>query len=137
MATWKEIKAGNFRLLSGMAGDRPKDFAHIRSFGDKNSATTHDGIKVERQEFFFIEGYGLVTAVPYELHFCYEDKSGKLGRWIFMCTCGSPCGIISYNDMKTLMDVHGTEDGYVMACLSHTTSKQNTGVGRHADNSSE
>jgi len=54
-----------------------------------------------------------------------------------MCTCGSMSGIISYNEMKTLMTVQGTETGYVLACIAHTNSKQQTGVGRHADNSSE
>ena len=112
-----------------------QNFASIRSWGDKNSATTHDGLKVERQDYIFIEGYGMVKCVPYELHFVWEDKSGKRGRWVFMCSCGSPAGIISYKAMSGMMSPELGE--YVLCCLAHTTSKMNTGIGRHADNSSE
>ena len=61
------------------------EFGTIRGWGDKNKATTHDGLTVERQEYIFVEGYGMVRAVPYELHFIWEDKSKKRGRWVFMC----------------------------------------------------
>jgi len=79
----------------------------------------------------------MVKTIPYELHFCYEDKSKKIGRWAFMCTCGSIAGIISYKEMKSLMTVTGNENGYVLACVAHTSSKQNTGIGMHADWSHE
>lgn len=111
------------------------DFASIRSWGDKNSAITYDGLKIERQEYFFIEGYGMVYAVPYELHMVYEDKSRKIGRWIFMCSCGSPAGIVSYKAMSGMMSPKLGE--YVMCCLAHTASKANVGVGKHADGSTE
>ena len=137
MATWKQIKEGNYKLLSGMTGDKPKDFARIRSFNDKNSAITHDGVRVERLEFLFIEGYGMVKNLPTSLHFCYEDTSKKLGRWVYMCSCGSPGGVISYNELKNIMTVDGTEVGYVLACLAGVASKQNTGIFRHADGSTE
>jgi len=128
------IKNENLRyILAGQASD----FARIRSWGDKNSAITHDGLKVERQELLYAEGYGMVKVIPYELHFIYEDKSRKKGRWAFMCTCGSIAGIISYKEMVKLMTVVGNEVGYVLACISHTTSKQNVGVGKHADGSTE
>lgn len=112
-------------------------YAKIRSFNSKNEAVTFDRLKVERTEFLYAEGYGLVKCVGYELHFVYEDMSKKSGRWSFMCTCGSPAGIISYNEVKHLMTVTGLEKGFILACISHTTSKQNVGVGKHADNSSE
>ena len=121
----------------------PKDsnvtgFARIKKWGgDKNSAVTFDNIKVERQELIYAEGYGMVKPIPYELHFIYEDKSKKKGRWAFMCTCGSIAGIISYKEMTQMMTVEGTEAGYVLACVAHTASKQNTGIGRHADGSTE
>lgn len=138
MATWKEVKAGNFKLLSSMGiRETPKDFSRIRSFNGKNSAITHDGVKVERLEFLFIEGYGMVKNLPTTMHFCYEDKSKKLGRWVFMCSCGSPGGIISYNELKSIMTVDGTEVGYILACLAGVASKKNTGIFRHADNSTE
>lgn len=132
---WSKIKEGNFQYLNSMGGVKAQDFARIRSFGDKNSAITYDGLKVERQEWFFAEGYNMVRAVPYELHFVYEDKSGKPGRWSFMCTCGSLAGIISYKEVATLMSIENK--GYILGCIAHTASKQNTGVGTHADGSHE
>lgn len=112
-----------------------KDFGTIRGWGDKNTATTYDGLLVERQEYIFVEGYGMVRCVPYELHFIWEDKSKKIGRWSFMCSCGSPAGIISYKAMSGMMSPKLGE--HVLCCLSHTSSKMNTGIGRHADDSSE
>lgn len=107
-------------------------FSKIKSWGgDKNSAITHDGLKVERQELIYAEGYGMVKPIPYELHFIYEDKSQKRGRWAFMCTCGSLAGIISYKEMAKMMTVRGTETGFVLACIAHTTSKQEMGIGRN------
>ena len=114
------------------------EFSKIKSWGgDKNSAITHDGLRVERQDLLYAEGYGMVKTIPYELHFIYEDKSGRRGRWAFMCTCGSIAGIISYNEMVKMMTVQGTEAGFVLACIAHTTSKQEIGVGKHADGSTE
>ena len=125
------------RKYGGGVAHQVDSFAHIRSFGDKNTAITMDGNKVSRQEFIFAEGYNMVRCIPYELHFVYEDPSKKKGRWSLMCTCGSMAGIISFNDMKQSMTVQGTETGYVLACIAHTASKQNTGIGRHADGSTE
>lgn len=114
-----------------------KDFAVIRKWGDKDKAITADGEEVERQEYLYAEGYGLVKCIPTTMHFIFEDKSRKIGRWVFMCSCGSPAGIISYNELKSLMTVDGTERGYVLACLAGVTSKQNVGVYLHADGSTE
>lgn len=113
------------------------EFATIRGWGDKNKATTHDGIVVERQEYFFFPEIStkMVRAVPYELHFVYEDKSHKRGRWTLMCTCGSPAGIISYKDVNNLMSP--TLGELLLCCLAHNSSKDNTGIGRHADGSTE
>ena len=136
----KDYEKTNFGYLKRYGGEVAKQvtsFATIRSWGNKNSATTHDGLRVERQEYLYAEGYGLVKCIPYELHFIFEDKSKKTGRWAFMCTCGSIAGIISYNEMKSLMTVTGNEPGYVLACIMHTTTKQNYGIGKHADGSSE
>ncbi len=134
----KNIVQINHSLLEGMGGqvtNKPDGYARIRSWGDKNTAETHDGIKVSRQEYIYAEGYGVVRCCPYELHFVYEDKSGKKGRWAYMCTCGSIAGIISYKDVKTLMSP--TLGEYILACVHHTATKQNTGVGSHADGSHE
>lgn len=129
---------GTLKTVYGKANPLLKnvtDFARIRGWGDKNKATTHDNLEVERQEYLFIEGYNMVKCVPYELHFTYEDKSKKRGRWVFMCTCGSPAGIVSYKAMAGMMSP--TLGEYVLCCLAHTSSKQNTGIGRHADGSTE
>lgn len=137
MSDHKQTNIGYLKRYGGEVAKQVTSFASIRSWGDKNKATTHDGLTVERMDHIYVEGYGLVRCIPYELHFVYEDKSKKLGRWSFMCTCGSIAGVISYNEVKTLMTVSGTEPGYIMACIHHTTTKQNTGIGSHADGSHE
>lgn len=74
----------NFKHLP--SNSNVTEFAKIQKWGgDKNSAITFDGLKVERQEILYAEGYGIVKCIPYELHFVYEDKSKKKGRWAFMC----------------------------------------------------
>ena len=135
MGQLEKTNMGYIRKFGGNVGRQVKSFASIRSWGDKNSAITKDGDRVERHDYIFAEGYNMVRCVPYELHFVYEDKSGKIGRWGYMCTCGSIAGIISYNDVKELMSPEYGE--YLLACIFHTTTKQNTEVGRHADGSTE
>ncbi len=132
-----KTNTGYLQKYGGEVAKQATSFATIRSWGDKGKAITHDGLTVERQEYIYVEGYGLVKTIPYELHFVFEDKSRKRGRWSFMCTCGSIAGIVSYNEMKSLMTVQGTEQGFVLACVHHTATKQNLGVGKHADGSSE
>lgn len=134
----KQIVQINHSLLEGMGGQKvnmPSDFARIRSFGDKNSAMTHDGIKVFRQEFIFVEGYGMVRCPPTTMHFVYEDTSKKRGRWAFMCTCGSIAGIVSYKDIVGLISPELGQ--YVLMCIHGLTSKQHTGIFRHVDGSTE
>jgi hypothetical protein len=128
----------NFSLLKkygGKVAEQVTGFSRIRSFNDKNSAITHDGLLVERQEFFYAEGYGMVRALPTTMHFIYEDKSKKIGRWIFMCTCGSLSGIVSYKEIKDFVTVEPI--GYLLVCNVGLTAKQNTGIFRHADGSTE
>jgi len=136
---WEATKLGNLKYIPKMGSTQAPvtDFARIRSWGDKNSAITHDGLKVERQDLFYAEGYGMVKALDTHMHFIFEDKSNKKGRWVHMCTCGSLGGIISYNEIKSLVTVEGTESGYVLVCIAGLTSKQNTGIFRHADGSTE
>lgn len=135
MASWKQIKEGNFKLIPSNAPTQPRDFARIRSWGDKNKAITHDGLEVERQEQVFAEGYGMVKCLPTTMHFVYEDRSGKKGRWVYMCTCGSIAGIIAYKEIKDFITTEPT--GYLLACIHGVASKQNTGIFRHADGSTE
>jgi len=135
--TWEKIREKNYKYLSDMGNvEAPvRGFARIRSFGDKNSAVTFDGQKVERQEYLFAEGYGMVRCLPTTMHFIYEDASKKIGRWVFMCSCGSIAGIVSYKEMSTLISPELGE--YVLACIAGLSSKQNTGIFRHADGSTE
>lgn len=133
-----DIKETNTGFISqmGALGQQVKDFAKIRSWGDKNSAITLDGLKVERTDKIFCEGYGWVEVIPTSLHFVYEDKSKKIGRWAYMCTCGSISGIISWKELGSIMDIRGKE-GYALACVAGVTSKQNLGTFKHADGSTE
>jgi len=136
---WKKTKLENLKYIPKMGSSQTPvtDFATIRSFGDKNSAITHDGLRVERQDILYAEGYGMVKCLPTTMHFIFEDKSNKRGRWAFMCTCGSIAGIVSYNELKKLMTVRGTEAGHVLACIIGLTNKQNIGIFKHADGSTE
>lgn len=120
----------------GPLGQQVKDYAKIRSWGDKDTAVTVDGLQVKRTDKIFCEGYGWVETLPSMMHFVYEDKSKKIGRWAYMCTCGSICGIISWKELGQVMDIRGKE-GYALACIAGVTSRQNVGVFRHADGSSE
>jgi len=134
----KQINQINHSLLEGIGGQlatKPSDFSRIRSWGDKNSAETHDGIKVYRQEFIFVEGYGMVKCPPTTMHFVYEDTSKKRGRWTYMCTCGSIAGIVSYKDIAGLISPELGE--YVLMCIHGLSHKQHTGIFKHADGSTE
>jgi len=136
MAKWKEITAGNYKYIGeSNKTAQVRDFSRVRSHNDKNTAITYDGNLVERQEYIFAEGYGLVKTLPTTMHFVYEDKSGKPHRWVYMCTCGSIAGIISYNEIKEYITAEPT--GYLLACVQGVASKQNTGIFRHADGSTE
>jgi hypothetical protein len=140
------IEQNNFSVIKkygGSGGNQVKSFASIRSHGDKNSAITHDGDRVERQEFYFCGGYGIVKTCPYELHFIYQDPRSLdnnpnkvIGRWEFMCTCGSLAGIVSYKELVGLVSPELGE--YILVCNHHTTTKQfDRVIGQHADGSTE
>jgi len=134
----KGIVQINHSLLDGMGNNnsvKPSDFARIRNWGDKNSAITHDGERVERREYYFIEGYGMVKCLPTTMHFVFEDTSKKKGRWTWMCTCGSLAGIVSYKELVGLISPELGE--YVLACIHGLSHKQATGIFKHADGSTE
>jgi hypothetical protein len=137
-----ETNFGVIKKYGGAVGKQVTGFSVIRSFGDKNTATTHDGDKVERQEYFYCGGYGMVRTAPYELHFIYQDPRAMdnhprkiIGRWQFMCTCGSLAAIVSYKELVGLVSPELGE--YILVCNHHMSLKKNTGIGRHADNSTE
>lgn len=106
----------------------------VRAVGDAKRATLHDGTKVERKELIYVEGYGLIRCAPYELHFIYELPKHMKG-WGLMCSCGSIAGVVGYDAYSKL--AAPTDTGMIIVCVRHTTLKNNEGIGRHADDSTE
>jgi hypothetical protein len=99
-------------------------FSIIRQFNSPNKATTVDGYTVTRKEKLFIEEWGaFVPCAPYDTHFIYKDPSNKIGRWLFVCSCGSPAGIVGYNAYKD----DASNEGAMLVCLHHAQT------GKHAD----
>jgi len=108
--------------------------AVVRAVGDAKRATLADGTVVHRVDMIYVDGYGLIKCAPYELHFIYELPKHIKG-WGLYCTCGSIAGVIGYAAYSKLASP--TDTGMIIACVRHTTLKQNEGIGRHADNSTE
>lgn len=106
----------------------------VRNQGDLQKATLWDGTVVERQELIFVEGQGLVQCAPYELHFIYVAPVTHKG-WGLFCTCGSIAGVVGLSAYSKLASP--TSTGKMIVCIRHTTLKQNEGIGRHADGSTE
>lgn len=129
------IKEDNDFILSSM-GVKEKSVSTrvVRSVGDAKRATLHDGTVVERTEAIYVEPYGLTQCAPYELHFIYKLPKHMLGYGL-MCTCGSIAGIVGYDAYSKLSAPTAT--GMIIVCIRHTALKQNEGIGRHADNSTE
>lgn len=105
-----------------------------RNVGDLQQAALPDGTVVRRQEYLFIDGYGLVAVAPYELHFIYEAPKTQKG-WGLFCTCGSIAGVVGWRDYTRVASVSST--GYMVVCIRHNTLKINDGIGMHADGSHE
>lgn len=106
----------------------------VRSVGDAKRATLWDGTVVERQEYLYVDGQGLIKCAPYELHFLYTAPKEHKG-WGIFCTCGSIAGVVGLNAYSKLASP--TSTGKMVVCIRHTTLKQNEGIGRHADGSTE
>ena len=111
-----------------------RPYSKVRSIGDLQQATLWDGTVVRRQEYIFVDGQGLVKCAPYELHFIYETPKEHKG-WGLMCTCGSIAGVVGLNAYSKL--AAPTDTGKLIVCVRHTTLKNNEGIGRHADESTE
>jgi len=107
----------------------------VRNQGDLQTATLPDGTIVRRREYIVANGE-LVKCAPYELHFLYEtpDTAENKG-WGLWCTCGSIAGVVGYGAYSKLASPSST--GKMLVCIRHTTLKNNEGVGRHADGSTE
>ena len=104
----------------------------VRNLGDLQRATTWDGVVVERKEFLWVEAYGLIKTCPYELHFVYETSSYG---WGLYCTCGSIAGVAGTKAYSKILTPTGT--GLMVVCVRHSSTKNNVGIGRHADESTE
>jgi len=106
----------------------------VRNVGDLKQATLWDGTIVERAGYIFVGGYGLIRCCPYELHFIYETPQYIPG-WGLYCTCGSIAGVTGLASYSKL--ISPTSTGHMIVCIRHSTLKQNEGIGRHADGSTE
>lgn len=109
------------------SGNAPKV---VRSVGDAKRATLYDGTVVERTDAIFVDGYGLVKCAPYSVHFLYETPS-RIKGWRYYCTCGSIAGCVGYGVYSSLVSPKSNE--YILVCVRHMATKQNTGHGFHAD----
>jgi len=106
-------------------------FAIIRQFGSPNEATTLDGHKVQRKEEIYIPDWGkFVKCAPYDDHFIYEDPEAKkkIGRWVHMCTCGSPAIIVGYNQYAQDASKYS---GGLLVCKYFTDTSLENGFGVH------
>jgi len=92
-----------------------------------------DGYSVDRLEKLWIPEYGrFVVCAPYDNHFIYEDPSKKTGRWVFMCTCGSPAVIVgsdAYAGHASPTSGVGIYPGEMLVCKMHMDRN------KHADGS--
>ncbi len=105
-----------------------------RNVGDLQRARLPDDTVVERQDYIYVEGSGLVRCAPYELHFIFEMPKTFKG-WGLYCTCGSIAGVVGMSVYSKF--AAPTDTGKMLVCIRHTTLKQNVGIGRHADGSTE
>ena len=105
-------------------------FSVIRKHNSANEAETLDGYKVKREKFLFFDDR-LVHCAEYDSHFIYEDPSGKVNRWLQMCSCGSHAVCVGYNvykkDASPTTRAESTAPGEMFVCWVHATT------GRHAD----
>lgn len=108
--------------------------AIVRTVGDAKRAELIDGTVVHRTDKIYVDGFGLVDCAHYELHFIYELPKQFKG-WGLMCTCGSIAGVVGIGAYSQL--VSPTATGQLIVCVRHTTLKNNTGIGQHADGSTE
>lgn len=131
-----DINKWNNDVLSAQGikhkGNAPKI---SRNVGDLKFAKLPDGTVVERQELIFVDGHGLIRCAHYELHFIYvyPNPSGKYRGWGLFCTCGSIAGVVGTEAYSKL----ASPGGKMLVCVRHTATKNNVGIGQHADGSTE
>lgn len=132
----KDINKWNQALLETKGVRYPVRKSQVtRNVGDLKKATTWDGVVVERTDYIYTGENGLVKCAPYELHFIYEIKDVTKRGWGLFCTCGSIAGVVGLGAYSKLASP--TSDGKMLVCIHHTSTKNNTGTGEHADGSRE
>ena len=105
--------------------------------GDLKSAETADGHTVTRKDGIYVDQeYGVVKCAPYDNHFIFRDPEFEkhVGRWMLMCSCGSPAVIVGANvyrkDASPTTGDESTHPGQLIVCWYHQT------YGKHSDGSS-
>lgn len=132
----KDINQWNKEVLTAKGiHSQPRRTQVVKNVGDLQKATTWDGIVVERTEYLYTGEDGLVKCAPYELHFVYEIKDVAKRGWGLYCTCGSIAGVVGLNAYSKLASP--TDTGKMVVCIHHTATKNNVGIGEHADGSRE
>lgn len=107
----------------------------VRAVGDAKRAVLWDGTIVERTEYIWSDMHGqAVKCCPYELHFIYKTPSHIKG-YELMCTCGSIAGVVGYAAYSKLASP--TSTGLMIVCIRHASTRNNVGIGEHADLSHE
>jgi hypothetical protein len=131
-----DIDAWNQKVLKQKGIDaRPMRSQVVRNVGDLQEATLWDGVtKVRRQDSIYVEGEGLVKCINSELHFVFQTPKTMKG-WGLYCTCGSIAGTVGISAYSKLASPIG--NGKIVACIRLLTTKNNTGIGEHADGSHE
>lgn len=107
-------------------------FAIIHHRNSPNSAVTLDGKEVRREDKLWYsetddKGYILtgryIMCAPYDDHFIYADPMFHqiIGRWKYMCTCGSPAVIVGYDVYKDMASyaTEGSIKGEMLICKYH------------------
>ena len=114
---------------------RSKSPQIARNQGDLQKATLPDGTVVRRKEYLIIDGEQ-VKCIDTELHFVYETPDTVENKgWGLWCTCGSIAGTVGWRAYSKLASPSQT--GKIVACLRLLATKNNTGIGEHADGSHE
>lgn len=127
-------KWNNEQLKDNGVNATVRPYSRVRSVGDLQKATLWDDTVVERKDLIFVDGHGLIKCCPYELHFIYEVPPTHKG-WGLMCTCGSIAGVVGTKAYSKIMTPSGT--GHLIVCVRHSSTKDNVGIGTHADSSTE
>lgn len=108
-----------------MTDYKPTKFHIIRYAGQRDEATTSDGIKVYRKDKVWVadmeRGTGrFIACAPDDTNFIFVDPNWTkvVGRWFAYCSCGSPAVIVGSNAYKQYgsYSTEGTIKGELLIC---------------------